>query len=497
MDYTCPHCNGGWTIGENYYRGGSVFSCGSCNKLSVINLYCPNCYPISVARKTWLDTPQGNLGGRLFRCDRGHSFRVPVTAELAHSKLRGWGAEVGQYHQSKRIETLRDVGTKNAVSGGYCSGACYDWIRRVLVSSTAKVTYLNLEDSVPKTGPLTGAMAKQHRQDQRAALMQRQEINPLLRTKSQQLVDKLNTDLDLAYQNYSREHDRINAMPGTRAVKDPLWAQNERNLQESQASLQRAYDQKIATAPVELVWAEFRKKMDQAIAQQRRQLGKTGMSARPFENLDVAAAQGSKEYTGEGLRALVTEVLNNPEFKPDRAAHVGVNPPQGGTGHAIAIHRQNTGGKYHFFDPNFGVYEFTKANLIEAFVFIFGTAYPHWAGGGTSDDHPYEVNGRTKGSWTVFKGNRVAPPEVVETPRPVQVIVEPPVTLQVVRTPQNIAVTTQTGPVVTGSRPGGTRTPTPQPNPNPNPQTIPQTPTQTPPRVGGRAKVLDRWKHGS
>jgi hypothetical protein len=291
MNFTCPHCSQGYTLGETHYRGGQIFACGPpCNRQSVIPLYCPQCCPPNVAAKTWLVTPNEDLEGRLFSCSRGHSFRVSVTREAAHARLQRLGTEVGQYHQSDRIQTLTDSTTRTAVSGGYCSGACYDWIRRVLVSSTPKFTYRNLESAMSGVaqGQRTAEMNKQHRQDHRAAQMQRQDINPLLRTKSQALIDKLNADLSLAHQNYSRENDRINAMPGTRQVKQPLWDENTRIYNETCASLQRAYDMKVAAPPVEKVWAEFRRKMDEAIEYQRRRLGKTtATSARPFENLDL------------------------------------------------------------------------------------------------------------------------------------------------------------------------------------------------------------------
>ncbi|MDQ2776418.1 MAG: C58 family peptidase [Acidobacteriota bacterium] len=406
---------------------------------------------------------------------------MPVTRAATHARLQRLGTEVGQYHQATRIETLRDASTKNAVAGGYCSGICYDWIRRVLVSSTPKLTYRNLEDTLPTTGALTGEMRKQHRQDERGAMMQRQEINPILTRKNDQLYNRYTTDWDAAQRTYSRENDRINDMPGTRQEKEPLWDANLRSRNEAQALVQRAYDTGSASPTMEKAWTDFRKLMDQAIERQRRAAGKMRVgSSSPFENLDLVATQDSKEYTGTGLRNLSTEVLGNSEFGTDRCAHVGVNPPGGGTGHAIGIYRQNTSGKYHFFDPNFGVYDMTRANVIEAFEFLFGTAYPNWAGGGTSDNHPYEVGGRTKGTWSIFKGNRVSAPVVVAAPQvTVREQTVAPQRLAVVNTMPNIPVTTQTGPVVTGT-----------------PTVVPPTGgQQNPPRR--RGNVLDRWTHGS
>jgi hypothetical protein len=201
------------------------------------------------------------------------------------------------------------------VSGGYCSGICYDWIRRVLVSSTAKVTYLNLEGTLPATGVLNGDMRKQHRQDERGALMQRQDINPILRQKNDQLYSRYTTDFEAAQQIYVREHNRINQMPGTRQEKQALWDANTRSRDEAQAAATSAYNTGSAAPSMEKAWTDFRKLMDRAIEQQRRALGKTTLrSARPFENLDLVATQDSKDYTGTGLRNLINEVLSNPEF---------------------------------------------------------------------------------------------------------------------------------------------------------------------------------------
>ena len=357
------------------------------------------------------------------------------------------------------------------MAGGYCSGICYDWIRRALVCSTAKLTYRNLEDTLPRTGTLTGEMSKQHRQDERGALLQRQNVNPILTQKNNQLYGQYTSAWDSAQDTYAREHERINQMTGTRLQKQPLWDANTRAREQAQALAQRTYDSAVGLPIMEKTWSDYRRLMDGAIEQQRRSLGKTtARSARPFENLDLVAASDSKEYTGTGLRNLISEVLSSPAFLPDRCAHVGVNPPDGGTGHAVAIHRQNTSGRYHFFDPNLGVYELTRSNLIEAFVYIFGTAYPNWAGGGTSDDHPYQVNGRTKGSWSIFKGNRVPAPVVVETPPvtvPERVVV--PERLTVAATVPVIPVTNQSGPVVTGTPTVVPSNPNPAPNPAPNP----------------------------
>ena len=339
-------------------------------------------------------------------------------------------------------------------------------------------------------------VSKQFREDYRAALVHLEQtpekVKAFADAKNQQLVDKLNADRAAAYQIYVAEHERINAMRGTYAEKQPLWDANERRLEQARTALQAPYAAKVAAPSLAKAWEELRKKMDEAIAKQRREDQKaTFRSSRPFENLDLVAAQDSKEYSGSGLRNLITEVIDHRELSPDRCAHVGINPPAGGTGHAVAVHRQNTGGKYHFFDPNFGMYEFTRANLIEAFLYIFGTAYPYWAGGGTSDNKPYEVNGRTKGSWAIFRGTRVAAVAVVEAPLPVETRVEVSLTLTVASTQPTILVTNQTGPAVRGTRTadtptGPSRTQTPQP-------TVPRTQGPTNPGATGKPTPAKKW----
>jgi hypothetical protein len=269
-------------------------------------------------------------------------------------------------------------------------------------------------------------MGKQHRQDMRGARVQRAQLATVRNTLQDAHNDRLYSTYTAAHnqaqQDYSVENRRINAMPGTALVKQPLWDGNTLNRDTRQAQAQTTYDAAVAVPMTQKIWPELRRKMDEAIEQQRRAAGKTRLrSARPFENLDIVVSKNGSEYSNPGLLSLITEVLNHTEFLAERCAHVGVYPPGGGTGHAIAIYRQNTG-DYQFFDPNFGVYAFaTKQKVIDAFEFIFATAYPNLLSASTSDNHSYQdSSGRVKGSWEIFKGTRVPPPVVQqEAPIPV------------------------------------------------------------------------------
>src|ERR1017187_7657099 len=142
MNYTCPNpeCKSGWNLGENVYLGGTLFNCGECKKVTTIPLYCPHCYPKSVPVKKYLETPSGFLGGESYTCGTCRKpFTVPVFTFEIHERLKSMGTELGQYHQSARIETLPNQRLKGIVSGGYCAGVVYDWVRRILLGG--KSTY--------------------------------------------------------------------------------------------------------------------------------------------------------------------------------------------------------------------------------------------------------------------------------------------------------------------------------------------------------------------
>jgi hypothetical protein len=347
----------------------------------------------------WLQTPEGLLGGQQFRCPNHHTFGVLVTQAEVHAKLKSLGHEVGQYHQGVRIRTMEHGGLKGEVEGGYCAGASLDWVRRALLAG--KVKYENTEN-LP--------VQKQLKQDMRAAAAQ-----------VSQGPGRRAAYFDLQYQDYTQLWNKIDQSDLTHEQKEACKARATEN-----------YRAAAGQPGMERFWGEFSQKMDAFFAKERAGRGKgPSTKNRGFSNLSVARALDSKLYEG-GVAEVINALLTDTEFKPHRAASLAFNPPDGSTGHAVAIHRLNTGGVYHLFDPNFGVYELRQEAVSQAIIYLFVTAYPQYCSPSTSDNHPYQVGGKTRGSYTIFEGSQPPPRAVVQPPpqQPVQIAPPQPVVLR-------------------------------------------------------------------
>lgn len=476
MKYVCPNpqCKSTWTWTESYYCGGTPFQCDSCKSTSTIPLYCPTCCPATMNEKKYLQTPSGFLGGELFVCPSKHKFTVPVLIDEIHSRLGSWGNEIGQYHQSERIKTLPGQKLKETVSGGYCAGVALDWIRRALLGGK-----LNYTDG-------------KVRQDVRAAIAWTQQTsakkNAFLEAKSSALNtsrdQKIQADLDQANLDIKTVGDKVDQLFKKIGESDLSPQEKQAAYEKAQAAYDKAVktikDERIAKEgkyiaavkawhdkPVmELFWAEYGRVMDQYLANDRIKRGKTGPSARQFSDLTVVKSVDSKEFGG--VASLIDALISEPEFKGNRAAYFGISPPlDGATGHAIAILRQNTGGSYHLFDPNFGTYEFTAAKLREAVVYIFKKAYPNIPSGNNSDNKAYEIGGKVEGGYTIFEGAQKTVSTPVPLLKPTTIVkAEQPKVLAPMTTPpkfqQGPANTAKGGGVpITGKKPVVTTTSTP------------------------------------
>jgi LSD1 subclass zinc finger protein len=431
MKYICPaeSCRASYTLDETYYRGARSFQCSKCNTLSRIPLYCPTCWPKSAEQKGYLETPERYLGGETFRCSRGHTFTVPVFQDDARAQLTSLGAPIGVYNQSARLEQLADATLKKEVSGGYCAGAVLDWVRRAVQGG--KVTYA---DVAPRQDRRAAVAWVENSKKTKDAFLKREmdainderaksfkagqvEVNDAAHLRDKAAVADLNRRLSeyaerqgmtqpmydqlaaLARASYQMqldniEHDRVQGVEAARAKANADAAA------------------KTSSPIMERFWKQFSTKMDAVLDKDRAARGKRGPTSRGFSNLIVAKSVDTMEFAG-GVKALIEAVVHDPAFHPNFAAYVSITPPLAdATGHAIGILRRNTGDRFVMFDPNYGTFEFTGTNLKEAVQFLFKRAYPHSPSAVGSDSHVYEINGRVKGSYTIFENTGACSPTV-------------------------------------------------------------------------------------
>jgi len=338
---------------------------------------------------------------------------VKTTVSETHDKLKSLGTELGQYHQNIRAEAI-------GVSGGFCQGAALDWIRRALLGG--KYTHVNVENqSDDKNNP---TVLHQMRQDRRLVKAQvaitNSQLNaiPNMVKSAGEIKDQ---GIEAAYNKYRSLYQTIAASDVDEHKQRAMIAQIEKEYKAAKAEAETIHNKRIdqlaaldGRPALQHYWKSYAKVMDEYLAADRLARNKKGASAHAFGSLKPVKSLNSKEWPG-GISEFTRTILLDGEFKANRAAYVGVSSPNGGQGHTIALHRLNTGNKFHLFDPNFGVYELVGSKVVEAMVYLFTTHYPNSIGGG-NDDHPYQVNGKAWGEYAIFESALPTPKAVTVDP---------------------------------------------------------------------------------
>jgi hypothetical protein len=424
MRYKCPKCQAGWTLEEKYFLGGKAFSC-DCGATTTVPLYCPTCDPPSKQEKTFLETPAGSLGGKEFACPKGHKYTVKVLSAEVQVQLAAWGTEIGKYSQRTGIETLRDAKLKPLMSGGYCSGATLDWIRRAL-GPDPKLAYT--QDKLQQVTRVATAQSRQAKDVKQAFL---DSTKKKLDAAMEQVSDAAWAQADLKEKQVEEKtkevFEKLNSSKDmSRADKTAAFDKAQEAFDKAIARIRAERDEAIKAAKdkgnawqrkseMEKYWANFSREMDELLAKLKAKAGSP--VKRKFSDLAVLKSIDTMEFPG--VAALVATLLSEPTFQGNRAAYLNIDPPiPGVVGHAVAILRQNQGQDYHLFEPNFGTYKVSAEKLREAIVYLFTKAYPNLAGGNASDNKPYEINGKVHGRYTIFAGKLQAVPAPVPVLKP-------------------------------------------------------------------------------
>jgi hypothetical protein len=146
-------------------------------------------------------------------------------------------------------------------------------------------------------------------------------------------------------------------------------------------------------------WAQYSQELDDKFSKSKK---------KKFSNLSVVASSNQQTYGSPStwLGELMAEA-----FREDCCTIVGVGAP-GATGHAVAVHVLH--GDYRFFDPNYGVFKYTKQALQSALQHLFWTPYFRGEEGEDTDlpvyrrrdaTNPRDENEWTRMSYTIFKAN--------------------------------------------------------------------------------------------
>lgn len=102
-------------------------------------------------------------------------------------------------------------------------------------------------------------------------------------------------------------------------------------------------------------WGQYSKELDKEFSGKRKRFG----------DLSVVGSSNQQTYGDPGVWV---GVLMSRAFRHQCCTIIGAGAPKA-TGHAVAVHE--IGEEYRFFDPNFGVFEYSKDNLRRALQYLF------------------------------------------------------------------------------------------------------------------------------
>lgn len=315
--------------------------------------------------------------------------------------LASLGTDRGQFNQSTFRGTVIQYGDTD-LTGGYCAGVCLDWTRRVLLSASNRdAKYLTY--STPK-----GASETRHRDTLIRMAVAFEEQNSY-RPSKPDVMDKLTALLSQPDSTYNIDGKVVSgvAIPGKTAeliakFVDLTQNNNPFNMRKEPAGV---VPRTRVEAWKNLIggmkdWGQYAGELDTRLSHSKK---------KKFGNLSVVASSPQTVYSSPSV--WLGELMSD-GFRDNCCTIIGCGPP-GDTGHAVAVHQ--IGADYRFFDPNYGVFDFSKKSLQCALQHLFWTPYFKNDPGLDADLPVYrrrdtQSEGRSEKEWTrmnytMFKAN--------------------------------------------------------------------------------------------
>ena len=445
FEWTCVKCKSGRKVTSDKAPYGTRAEC-KCGTVTV-PLKCVKCNTgLSLGGNTESPGKASDfLGGRKIQCVCGHVFTVPVSEiELRERVTMLGGTEVGEgkgrFNQAERAEPL-PTELKETVKGGYCEGMCLDWIRRV-VQGGGPTYQVSPFDASKQPRTREQIVARETSQTQRGAtawvtrykgpkdqFLQKSQSDYEAELKPvQEAKEEAKKNYDALFDAYEKKREQYNKckFASEQTSLKPEIDEAKRSADEASAKnkalaaqvnkIINARNEEVKKTELERFWTSYAELMDEFVAKQRS-LEKREASKRAFSSLTIAASVPSTEYASVPLG--VYSLLSNPQFTATRAACLGFSKYTEKSGHAVAVHRLNTGDKYHLFDPNLGTFEFGDSGLQEALGVIFSSYYEGYTTVGGKAKSDYSIFFSQQGEKCPSSVQKVVSPEVPQSTAPV------------------------------------------------------------------------------
>ena len=326
----------------------------------------------------------------------------------ARASLTKCGTLLSYYHQATKMQ---QAGIFHMASEGMCDGACKEWLRLVLHGNNGNA------------GPdALRAVQTQHLVENIATMEHfRTQRLDQLRQQSQQFKNALNELQDkgdsakeqLAKWRMYRDAGKVTQGQYAAAEQQvlALMAEEKKKLTDRFSEQQRGNFKKLLIEGRDTP-QHGRSQENMLYKESSRDFAgwldrQLGLATHTHSGLTVTKLSLIKDYNPpNGLLTLMNKVMaEDKALQANCGVLLGLHPPDHSTGHAVAIHRLSSG-KYHFFDPNYGVYEMVEARMVIVAVrFLFERVYGYCEDV-QDDNHRFVVNGKVAAAYTVYQGPR-------------------------------------------------------------------------------------------
>jgi hypothetical protein len=300
-----------------------------------------------------------------------------MTNKQVFEKLKSLGSGAShEYVQATKTEQSKDEQIKN--NKGICNGLCHDWVRRVLQGG--KLEFAQEPNSekdvkaVKRSGH--GQINLLEPRVQMAILQELLDIRRDLQKVLESTALNIGISSNLANRLYKAGHLKVK----TQDLKYPKTL-----LQQIYVKLGDGDKSQTMTT-----WNLTAFYWDSYWSKQRG-----NKSPHPFSNIDKISDDGGRTQYNTVYDGIADKLKTL--SAGNMAVILGFPTDKKGTdgGHAIAAHRTNAG-KYNFFDPNFGIFEYNGCSAVAtAMVFLIDHAYKSFGWQTTHDNGKCELGVKT------------------------------------------------------------------------------------------------------
>ena len=295
------------------------------------------------------------------------------------------------------------------LTGGYCSGVCLDWARRVLQSAPDRDT--KTAQKLQARG-IEGDFAYMSYSKPAALSTPVKRLGTVTRmaeaynghasfyvsgaTKKQTALQELRKLKTVPEKNYGEEsYGKGHPVPNELArLFEEFWVFGQRNTHFGKFALDSEPAGVLSDAAIEWCisnltgradpqhqarsadgrhWETFASQLDQRLnAERLSETGGTRGAKKLFSNIEVVRNSPTKVYATAGQWA---HALETNGFLVNCCTIVSFSPTAGGSGHAVAAYQTGQVGakEFVFFDPNYGAFHFSKDKLANCFQHLFWT----------------------------------------------------------------------------------------------------------------------------